>query len=155
MPLECAAFFGDFEGGNTKAGREGSSVVTQFNHKIYRPVDDQTGEVRGTRVHGAVELLLQLDKGTPERFKRLSEGKQLGKVEIKFYRVNPEEGIEEHYFQHTLERVKVASQEVICPDTKDPQLEKQPHLERVSLLYEKLTMEQTIDAIVHTDSWEA
>jgi len=155
MPLECAIFFGDFEGGNTKAGREGSSVVTQLEHKIYRPVDDQTGEVRGTRVHGAVKVLKELDKATPEINNRLTTGKQLGKVEIKWFRVNPEEGIEEHYFTHTLERVKVASQTVICPDTKDPQAEKQPHGEWIEILYEKMTQEQTIDSIINTDSWEA
>jgi type VI secretion system secreted protein Hcp len=154
MPLECAIYFDDFEGGNPKAGREGSSVVTRAEHKIYRPVDDQTGEVQGTRVHGAMKVYKELDKATPEIYRLLCTGQQTG-CTVKWYWVNPEEGTEEHYFTHDMDQVKIASQTVVCPDTKDPQAEKQPHGEWVEILYETLTQTHEIDSIMHTDSWTA
>ena len=153
MPLECAVYFGEFEGDNSKRGREGSSSVIEFKHKVYSPIDPQMGTVSGARVHDAVEMVKPIDKASPLLYQHATTGQQLNEVKVEWYQINPTNGQEETYFTHTFKNVKVASVEQYLPNTKDPSLEKQVHLEKVSLLYEQINWMHK-ENIEHTDSWK-
>lgn len=139
MPLECALFYSNgIKGSNTKAGRNDSSVVIQFNHRVYSPTDDQRGIFTGTRVHAPAELVKEMDIATPLLYKACCDGETLDELQVRWYEIDPTVGNEVLYFTHTLKNVKVASVEDILPNTKTPAQETLRHLERVRLMYEEI-----------------
>lgn len=153
MPLECAAWFSDgIAGSNEKGGREDSSVVIELNHEIYKPVDTQMGIVSGTRVHGSVDLVKEVDTASIPLLQALCQNTPIASVEIKWYRVT-DTGSEELYFTQLLEGVKVAAMETILPNTKESKKEKFRHLERLSLLYEKITWTHE-EGFEYYDAWK-
>lgn len=154
MPLECALYYSDgITGSNTKKGREDSSVVIEFDHKVYSPVDTQRGSVSGARVHAPLVIVKEVDKATPVLYQAACEGKTLPEFKVQWYRISPD-GKEEPYFEHTLKNVKVASVEMLLPNTKDPAKEKQVHLERLEVLYEQVSWAYLDGQIEFIDSWK-
>ena len=134
MPMECALFYSNgIKGSNTKGGREDSSAVIEFNHEVYRPVDPQKGVVQGTRVHKAIDLIMELDTAVPSLYKSCCKDEQLDELVVKWYDTK-----DQLYFTHTLKKATVASVEVILPNTKDPSKERSPHLVRMRLQYEEI-----------------
>lgn len=153
MPLESAIYYSnDIQGSNSKGAREGSSVVVEFNHKVYSPTDDQRGTFTGARVHEPVMIVKEIDTASPQLYQACSQGQTLDELKVTWYRINPNGG-EEQYYSHTFEGVKVASVEEILPNTKDPAKEKQTHLERVTFLYEKMTWRHE-DGFEYQDAWK-
>lgn len=153
MPLECALYYSnDITGSNTKGAREGSSKVVEFKHRVYSPTDEQRGIFTGARVHGAVELIKEIDTASPQLYQACTEGQTLDELKVTWYRISPTGG-EEEYYHHTLTGVKVASVEEMLPNTLDPSLEKQTHLERVRFLYEKINWKH-LDGYEYEDAWK-
>lgn len=153
MPLECALYYSNgIKGSNTKKGRPDSSVVIEFDHEVYSPIDTQRGTVSGARVHGAVELVKEIDTASASLYQAACTGQILDEFKIDWYRINPT-GTEEVYFTHLLKNVKVASVEQYLPNTKDPAKERQTHLEKLQLLYEQITWTH-VDGFEYTDSWK-
>ncbi|MEM9665914.1 MAG: type VI secretion system tube protein TssD [Bacteroidota bacterium] len=156
MPLECAL---DYEGslgivgGNTKAGREDTSVVIQANHSIYRPTDSQTGLFTGARVHGAFCLIKEQDEASPLLFKACSLNEEMPSITIRWYRVDDATGTEVPYYEHTLTNAKVSKITTILPNTKDKGEEQKVHLEEVEFRYEQIMWTELDNNITHTDSW--
>ncbi len=137
MALEGALYYSDgIKGANTKGGREGSSAVIEFHHQVYSPIDTQMGRVSGARVHGAVEVIKEIDTASVNMYKACCTGETLDELKIEWYRIV--DGRETLYFTHTLTNVKVAAVEQILPNTKEPSKEQYVHLERLKLLYEKI-----------------
>jgi len=154
MPLESALYYSDgIKGSNTKKGRQDSSVVIEFDHRVYSPLDSQRGSVSGSRVHAPLVITKEIDAATPLLYEASCNGKTIPEFKVEWYRISPD-GREEPYFQHTLKNVKVASVEIILPNTKDPSKEKQSHLERLELLYEQVTWTYLDGQLEHTDSWK-
>lgn len=138
MPLECAVYYSnDIQGQNTKGGRTGSSPVIEFEHEVYSPIDEQMGTVSGARVHKALTLKKPVDTASPPLYKACCNGETLDEVRIEWYEITPA-GKEELYYTTTMKNVKVASVKDILPNTKDPGLEDQVHLEVVNFLYETI-----------------
>ena len=134
MALEGALYYSnDIVGSNTKGGRDDSSAVIEFNHKVYSPTDAQRGIVSGARVHGAVEVIKEIDTASANMYKACCNGETLDELKIEWYRIN-KTGQEEAYFTHTLTNVKVASVEQILPNTKDKSKEQYRHLEREQIV---------------------
>lgn len=153
MPLECALFYSDgIKGSNTKAGREDSSVVVEFSHKVYSPTDEQRGIFTGTRVHGSVDLIKEMDIATPMLYQACCDGKTLEQLHIEWYEIKPQ-GAEELYFTHTLKGVKIAAVEDILPNTKDPTQERKRHLERLKLMYEEIEWKHE-EGYEFADGWK-
>lgn len=138
MPLECALTYSDgIVGSNTKGGRTNTSAVIEFEHKVSSPVDTQMGIVTGARVHDSVVLKKPIDTASPPLYQACCNGTTLESMKIDFYNITPE-GQETIYYTITLSNVKVTSVKEILPNTKDPSLESQVHLEEVKLLYERI-----------------
>ena len=151
MPVEAALYYSDgIKGANTKGGREDSSAVIEFNHEVYSPVDTQMGRVTGARVHGTVELVKEIDTASANMYKACATGETLDELKVEWYRIV--DGKETLYFTHTLSNVKVAGVEQILPNTKDPLKEKQVHLERLKLLYEKINWKHE-EGYEYEDAW--
>jgi type VI secretion system secreted protein Hcp len=154
MALECSISYSDgISGSNVKKGRDKSSVVIEFQHRVYSPVDTQRGLVSGARVHGAVEVVKEIDTATAPLCQAMCTGQTLKELVINWYRITPK-GTEEVYFTHTLTNVKVASVMLYLPNTKDPALERQTHLEKLELLYEQIQWTH-VEGLEFVDSWGA
>lgn len=152
MALECSITYSDgISGSNTKKGREKSSVVIEFKHKVYSPIDTQRGIVSGARVHGAVEVVKEIDTATASLCQAMCQGQTLSQLVIHWFRITPK-GTEEEYFTHTLTNVKVAAVQIYLPNTKDPALERQTHLEKLDLLYEQIQWTH-VEGFEFIDSW--
>ena len=133
-------------------GREGSIELLEFDHSIYIPTDNDTGELTGTRKHGAIRMVKAFDASSPYLFKACCNGQKLKSATIRWYKID-DTGQEVEYYQHTLEGVKINSFSPRMANTKDITLEKIPHIENVSLRYEKITHTYLDGNISHFDSW--
>ena len=132
-------------------GREGSIEITGMQHDLFIPTDDATAVATGTRQHEAYTFEKSIDRSSPLLYKALTTGRTLAKAVFKFYRIN-DNGQEEEYFVTTLENVKVFHVVPVMFDTKDPDFEKQGHIEHVGLRYEKIDWHYTDGNIKHADS---
>lgn len=140
------------QGSVNVADREGSIEVLEFNHSIYIPTDNDTGELTGTRKHGAVTLVKAFDASSPYLFKACCNGQRMKKAVLRWYKID-DSGQEIEYYQHELEGVKINSFSPKMANTKDIAQEKIPHIESVSLRYEKITHTFLDGNISHSDSW--
>jgi type VI secretion system secreted protein Hcp len=160
MPTPAYAFFVDENGEEIEGGvtiedeREvtASVEVIEFAHDVYIPTDPQTGTPTGVRMHRPVKIVKSYDQSSPLLYEACCQGKTFESVTIKWYRIDAL-GAQEEYFNHVLERVRVAKIEAHMPNTKDPTKESLTHLEGVSLMYDKITWTYVDGAIETTDAW--
>lgn len=137
---------GVIEGSCTVAGKEGTSVVVEFEHDLYIPLDPLSGQPTGRRVHQPLRVVKFMDKATPKLFQALCTGEHLTEVMLKWYRIDPT-GNEEHYFTTRLEdAVIVAIKPSGCP------LE---HMEDVSFTYHRIVWTWEPDGIEYQDDFSA
>ena len=59
----------EISGSVSVSGREGSIEVLEFNHNIYIPTDNDTGEQTGTRKHGGISIMKAFDASSPTYLK--------------------------------------------------------------------------------------
>ncbi|QYN44752.1 MULTISPECIES: type VI secretion system tube protein TssD [unclassified Gilliamella] len=134
-------------------GREDSIEVLEFNHKIHIPADSNTGKLKGTRNHHALEIVKEVDVSSPYLYRAVTSGQLLNTVKIDWYKIG-NDGKEVPYFKTELFGVKVISVQGEMYNIKDPSKEVFNHLERVELAYEKITWTYLDGNHTHTDSWE-
>jgi type VI secretion system secreted protein Hcp len=92
------------------------------------------------------------DASSPYLFKACCDGQKLQQAVIRWYNID-DAGQEREYYEHVLEGVKINSYSPGMENTKNPKFEKIPHIEAVSLRYEKLTHTFLDGNISHSDSW--
>jgi type VI secretion system secreted protein Hcp len=129
-----------------------SPELLEFDHSIYIPTDNDTGELTGTRKHGCVTVIKEFDASSPYLFKACCNGQRFNGAVIRWYKIN-DSGQETEYYQHVLEGVKINSFSPRMANTKDVSLEKIPHIESISLRYEKITHTFIDGNISYSDSW--
>lgn len=134
------------------AGREGSIEVLEFNHNVYIPTDNDTGELTGTRKHAGISILKAFDASSPYLFKACCNGQRLKEAVIRWYKID-ESGQEVEYYQHHLEGVKINSFSPMMANVKRTDLEKLPHIEDVVIRYEKVTHTYLDGNVSYSDSW--
>lgn len=154
MPLECALRYSDgIVGSNTKANRQDTSVVIEFRHEVYLPVDAQTGVASGARVHRALEVVKEIDTASPVLYQHLVTNQLIQEVTVEWYKVDSALGVENIYYKHVLGNARVSSIEQFLPNTKDPDMAPQTHLERVKFVYESIAWSHVEGSLESTDSW--
>lgn len=131
---------GVIDGSCTAAGKEGTSVVVGFEHDVHIPLDTDTGQPTGVRVHQPLSIVKLIDKASPKLYQALVTGERLT-VEIKWYRIDPMGG-EEHYFTTKLEDAIIVA---IKPSLL--------HMEDVSFTYSKIRWTWEPDGITAQDDW--
>lgn len=134
-------------------GREGSIEIVELMHSVELPIDNLTGKITGTRVHGDYALIKEIDSSSPYLYQGASSGRTFKKAELKFYRINYN-GQEEEYFRVTMENVRVNEIEPFMLDIKEAIFEKHNHLEAFYLAYEKITWHYIDGNIIHSDAWK-
>ncbi|GGX39288.1 Hcp family type VI secretion system effector [Saccharospirillum salsuginis] len=142
----------DVQGSVNVAGREGSIEVLAFDHQLRIPTDNDTGELTGTRKHEPFVITKAYDAATPYLYKACSNGQTLQNLVLSWYKID-ETGTEVEYFRHTLEGVKITSVKPSMANVKDLDKERYPHLEDVSIRYQKVTWTFLDGNIEFSDSW--
>lgn len=159
MPTPAYAYFIDQEGNEIPgsveiAGREGSCEIMEFDHDLEIPTDPHSGKLTGVRMHSPITFIKPFDQASPLLYRACCEGQTLSEVTIHWYQID-DTGTEVEYFRHTLEQAKVSNMEAIMPNTKDPQKKQFTHLEKVSLVYGKITWLFVDGSLEYTDAWVA
>ena len=131
---------GAIDGSCTAAGKEGTSVVLGYEHDVHIPLDTDTGQPTGVRVHQPLRIVKLMDKASPKLYQALVTGERL-EVELKWYRIDPTGG-EEHYFTTKLEDAIIVA---IKPSLL--------HKEDVSFTYRKIIWTWEPDGITAQDGW--
>lgn len=157
MPIAAYCYFTNsegeaIEGSVAKEGREGSCEIMEFDHNVRIPMDAQTGDLTGVRQHRPAVLTKQYDKASPLLYDALCNGESLQEVVIHWYQID-KTGSEVEYFRHVLEDAKLSDMKSYMPNTKDPRKEQFTHMEKVSVLYSKITWLYVDGNIEYTDSW--
>lgn len=143
---------GEIKGNCTMKGREGTILVQAFNHEVHIPVDIQTGQSAGKRIHGAFRIIKEFDKASPMILQALCTGEHLKEVKLKFYRVSPK-GTEEQYYTITLEDAVAVSVKPSMPNCLDKSMSSFGHMEEVAFTYRKASWRHEIDKTESQDDW--
>ena len=152
MPIPGTMKIADVKGGSKISGREGDIEVLEFHHRVYIPIDKDTGTLMGTRKHEPLTIIKFFDKSSPLLYKALCEGKTFKDVTITWFEID-DEGAEKPYFTHKLETVKVCFVRPYMPNVKIKEFEDCGHMEEIGLRYAKITWSFIDGNITHTDSW--
>lgn len=140
------------EGSVLVTGRESSIEILEYSHSIYIPTDSDTGALTATRKHSAVNITKAFDAASPYLFKACCKGQKCQKAVIRWYKID-DMGREIEYYEHVMEGVKVSAFSPAMANVKSSGLENIPHLEQISLRYEKLTHTYLDGNISFSDSW--
>lgn len=158
MPLTAALSYSDgITGTNSMAEIGGvdtseASEVYEYDHRIYSPIDLNTGAVQGARVHGALKITKPVDTATAPLYQALCTGQTLQEFLLHFFKVSPEDGTVVEYWTIKMTNVKVASISPQLPNVKDEDLLNIPLMEDVEFLYEKITWTHA-DGFEFEDIW--
>jgi type VI secretion system secreted protein Hcp len=148
--------WGSWAGEDDQAGREGSSLVQQFDHEITIPHDPQSGQATGRRVHHPVRIVKRIDKASPKLYQALCSGERLTPVTFKWYRIDPTgAGGQQHYFSTTLEEAVIIAMKEWFPHTSDREKSDYSHFEDVAFTYRKIIWRWEDGGIETQDDWKS
>lgn len=140
------------EGSVVQPGKQGTSLVIAFKHAVlFTGTELFTGNP--VREHKPVLLIKELDKSSITLYQLLTRGAFIEKATIDWYRFNEKSKKDEIYFQHILEKVKITSIRLIMPHIKNPQFERNVHMEEVALRYDRIAWVYPEGNIRYTDRW--
>jgi len=153
MPNPSYAYFKDIEGSCDQAGREGSVTILEMSHVVEIPVDVKDATATGTRRHGAIKLVANIDKATPLLMQCVCESKAIPTVKIEFWRTN-NEGLEENYYNVELEAVRIVKAETWFPNVDDAKTTTYKDMMTYELRYDKITWTYTDGTLSYEDQWK-
>ncbi len=135
-------------------GHEDEFMVQSFNHTVTVPTDVQSGQPTGQRMHKPLIVTKVFDKSSPLLYTALTTGERLTTVTIKWFRTS-KEGIQEHYFTHTLEDGVIVDLRAYMFNCQDPGMKHFTHLEDVAFTYRKIIWEHAVAGTSGEDDWRA
>jgi len=148
--------WGSWAGEDDQQGRDGSSLVQQFNHEVSIPRDPQSGMASGRRVHHPIQFVKRIDKASPKLFQALCQGERFSDVHFKWYRIDQSgAGGQQHYFTIQLEEAVLVSMKQWFPITADSSRGNYSHFEDCSMTYRKITWTWEDGGITMQDDWKA
>jgi type VI secretion system secreted protein Hcp len=148
--------WGSWTGEDDQVGREGSSLVQQFNHDVTIPRDPQSGLASGRRVHHPIQIVKRIDKASPKLFQALTQGERFSDVTYKWYRIDQSgAGGQQHYFTIKLEEAVLVSMKQWFPITSDSARSNYSHFEDIAMTYRKIIWTWEDGGIQTQDDWKA
>ena len=146
--------FGSWAGEDDQVGREGSSLIQGYEHKVEIPRDVATGQASGKRQHSPVILTKRIDKASPLLYNALKSSEGLT-VTIKWFRyVQGGGGGQVHYYTVLLEDARVAWQREWFPMTLDKATTDYGHQEQIGLSYRKIVWTWEDGGVTGNDDWQ-
>ncbi|MGE5795383.1 MAG: type VI secretion system tube protein TssD [Ignavibacteria bacterium] len=135
MAIKGEIIFKDHEGNTLKGPREnGSSFIWEFNHEVYLPHNNEDTTVQGFRKITPFEIVKVVDELTPLLYQIVCKGDTCTEILITLFRIAPETGTEEPYFNITLKDAKIISIGNWMHSAFDPKFESYGHMEKVKML---------------------
>jgi len=148
--------WGSWPGEDDQEGREGSSLIQQFDHEITIPRDPQSGLASGRRVHHPVRIVKRLDKASPKLLQALCQGERFTTVTFKWFRTDPTgAGGQQHYFTTELQEAVICQMKQWFPITSDQAKSNYSHFEDVAFTYRKIIWTWEDGGIQTEDDWKA
>jgi len=144
---------GAIEGSCDMEGRENSILVYAMDHGVHIPRDPQSGQPSGKRIHGPLTIVKEVDKSSPKLYQALCTGENLNPVVLKWYRIDPSVGQEEHYFTTELHDAIVVEMKPYFPIAFVKDNEPYRHMEELRFTYKKIIWTWEADGIASEDSW--
>jgi type VI secretion system secreted protein Hcp len=139
------------EGTALQGPREnGSSLVFQYDHKVYLPFDTEENKIQGSRRIGSFTITKDVDQLTPQLYEMVCLGRSCKEVTITLYKIS-EEGDEKPYFKYVLQDAKIVSVKNDMPSTKIEANENVGHLEVVNFLAKTFTWEYLEGGIIYME----
>ena len=133
------------------------SYVEEFEHCVYVILKDYLYAllygVDFIRRHKPMTIIKQIDKMSIPLMKSMISGTFLPKIELRWLQHDEKSGKTTEYFRMTLEHVRFHHIEYIMPDVKDPAFERYGHLEKIQLIFQKITWLYTKGYLTYTDIW--
>lgn len=152
--ITSGTFTADSVGNIWQEAHQDEILVEAFSHTVTVPTDPQSGQPTGQRVHKQVKITKVFDKCSPLLYEALTRGEMLPTCVIKWYRTSPQ-GVQEHYFTHTLTDAIIVDIKAHMPNCQDPANASFTHLEDVSFSYRKIDWEQVVCGTSGSDDWRA
>lgn len=153
MPHASYAKFDGVDGSCTQEGREGCVTILSMDHVVEVPVDVKDASATGTRVHGAIELVANVDAATPGLMECVCTSKTVPTVKIDFYQID-EEGKEKLYFYVEMTAVRIVKANLWFPNVDDEPTRPYKHMMTYSLRYDKITWKYTDGNLEFSDEWK-
>ena len=148
--------FGSWTGEDDQAGREGSSLIQQFDHEIVIPHDSQSGLPSGRRQHQPVRIVKRIDTASPGLYQALCQGERFTEVLFHWYRIDTSGvGGQQHYFTIRLEDAVIVDMKAWFPITSDKEKADYAHFEDVQFTYRKIEWTWEDGGITTEDDWKA
>ena len=153
MPNPSYAYFDGIEGSCTQEGREGSVTILEMDHLVEINVDVKDATATGTRRHGAVSLIANIDKATPLLEECVCTSKTIPTVKLEFWNIN-EEGREVNYYNILMEKVRIVKSRTYFPNVDDQATTAYKHMKKYDMRYDKITWEFTDGNLSFSDEWK-
>lgn len=144
---------GEIKGSCDLKGREDTILVQKVEHEVHIPSDPQTGLAKGTRVHGPLTIVMEVDKAMPLLYQALCTGEHLTSVELKWFRI-AKDGKEEHYFTTKLEDAIIVKIRSWMPDCLDKASGPYSYMADVHFTYRKAIWRHEVDTTEAQDDWK-
>lgn len=133
-------------------GHENEILIQASSHQIDLPLDSQSGQPTGLRVHQPFNILKVFDKSSPLLYQALTTGERLSKCMIRFYRISATGG-QEHFFTVELEDAVITAIASAMPDCHEGCNQHFTHLEQVSFSYRKIVWSHEAAGTSGSDGW--
>ncbi len=154
MPCPCNLRIPGCPGSSEKEGREDTSDIFEIEHEVHAPTSPETGQPMGSRIHGALRLVKQIDKASPRLHEAVCKGESFKEVTLDFYRISPETRQEVKYYTITMKKVMITQIRPYMPNTLVAANERLQHMEQISLVYQEIEWHWLPDRIMASDKWE-
>ena len=139
-------------GNRYQSGHEDEIMAQEVSHIVNVPVDPQSGQPSGQRVHKPFVFTSSLNKAVPLLYNALTSGERLNNVEVHWFRTSTSGGAE-HYFTTKLEDAIITDITLIMPNAQDKNNNDKTELFKVSMNYRKITWEHVAAGTSGSDDW--
>jgi type VI secretion system secreted protein Hcp len=153
MPQPSYAYFDGIDGSVEDAGREKSVMVLELDHIVEVPVDVKDASATGTRRHGSMKLVCNIDKATPRLMECVCFSKTIPKVKVEYWRTN-NDGKQENYYNINLEAVRIVKAEHWFPNVDDAATTTYKDMMTYELRYDKIEWIYTDGNLSFADQWK-
>lgn len=126
--------------GQLEGPREnGRSLLYEFKHKVYVPLEEEGNTLQGSRKIMPFEVVKFIDKTTPQLYAMICNNEQCEEILVVLYRIEEASGQETEYFNFSFKQARIISVENWMPPVYNPKLEEIGHLEKIKFLAKDIT----------------
>ena len=138
-----------------KKGREDTVEVYELDQELEIPAHGSDGRAGGHRVHKPLVFFKAIDRSSPLLANSLASNEKLT-LTFRFYRSNPDgDGKEEQFYTIKIEDARLCSYKGRLPNVRDRAQSDLPPMERLEVIFGKITNTFERDGVIFTDDWNA